>query len=97
MPEKRARRKGGEIVDNRRSFFGSLKRNKKACGRECAPGRAGMRRRTLIGLLKDDRGETAIEYALIAAFVSISIYAGAKTVGVKLSANYYGPVADNPD
>jgi pilus assembly protein Flp/PilA len=37
-------------------------------------------------LFKDERGATAIEYALIAAFVALIIIPGVKAVGPKLSA-----------
>lgn len=40
-------------------------------------------------------GAAAIEYALIAAFVSILIVAGVSAIGTKLSATYYGPVSGN--
>jgi|APFre7841882630_1041343.scaffolds.fasta_scaffold94291_1 Flp pilus assembly pilin Flp len=39
---------------------------------------------TLIHLLRDERGATAIEYGLIAVLASISIIAGARGIGVKL-------------
>lgn len=54
-----------------------------------------MRRRIFIDLFWDESGETAIEYALLAGFVSIMIYAGAKSIGTKLAANYFGPVTGN--
>lgn len=37
------------------------------------------------GLLHDERGATAIEYALIAALISIAIVAGATQIGTSLS------------
>jgi pilus assembly protein Flp/PilA len=39
-------------------------------------------------LLKDDGGATAIEYALIAGFVSIAIVAGATAVGTSLDGKF---------
>lgn len=44
--------------------------------------RFGMR------FLKDDGGATAIEYALIAGFVSIMIVAGATAVGTNLEGKF---------
>jgi len=38
--------------------------------------------------LKDDGGATAIEYALIAGFVSIMIVAGATAVGTSLDTKF---------
>jgi len=38
-----------------------------------------------VGLLRDERGATAIEYALIAGLVSIAIVAGATQMGTSLS------------
>jgi pilus assembly protein Flp/PilA len=43
-------------------------------------------------LLKEDSGATAIEYALIAGFVSIAIVAGATAVGTSLNTKV-APVA----
>ena len=40
-------------------------------------------------------GATAIEYAMIAVFLSITIVAAARTIGGNLSAKYYMPVANN--
>jgi pilus assembly protein Flp/PilA len=41
-----------------------------------------------IRLLRNDSGATAIEYALIAGFVSIVIVAGATAVGTNLGTNF---------
>ena len=41
----------------------------------------------------DDRGATAIEYCLIAGFISISIVLGATAIGTKLQTRYFQPVA----
>lgn len=38
--------------------------------------------------IQDERGATAIEYALIAAFVSVSIVLGVTQIGSKLSSQY---------
>ena len=40
-------------------------------------------------------GATAIEYAMIAFFLSLAIIAGARTIGGNLSTNYYMRVATN--
>ncbi len=41
---------------------------------------------------RDNRAATAIEYCLIAGFISILIVTGALSIGTKLNANYYGKV-----
>lgn len=41
-----------------------------------------------IRLLRNDSGATAIEYALIAGFVSLAIVAGATVVGTSLDAQF---------
>ena len=43
--------------------------------------------------LKDQSGKTAIEYALIAAGISIFIISAVNAVGAQLSANFYGPIS----
>jgi pilus assembly protein Flp/PilA len=45
--------------------------------------------------LVDRRGATAIEYCLIAAFLSIAIIAGVRSVGLNINASMYGPIANN--
>jgi pilus assembly protein Flp/PilA len=40
------------------------------------------------GLLKQERGVTALEYAFIASLISIAIYAAAGTIGTNLSATF---------
>ena len=42
---------------------------------------------------KSRLGATSIEYALIAGFISLAIVAGATSIGIKLNAHYYSPVA----
>ena len=44
-----------------------------------------MRLVKLLPLLRDQRGATAIEYALIASLISISILTAATTIGTKLN------------
>jgi pilus assembly protein Flp/PilA len=44
--------------------------------------------RLWIRLLRSDGGATAIEYALIAGFVSIAIVAGATAVGTNLGTSF---------
>lgn len=48
----------------------------------------------LAAVLKDERGATAIEYALIAVLLSIAVIAGATVIGSKLSVTFSG-VASN--
>ena len=43
----------------------------------------------------DTRGATAIEYAMIAGFVSIALIVGARAVGQALQSKFYGPLASN--
>ena len=40
----------------------------------------------------DERGATAIEYAMMAVMISIAIIAGASSIGTKLSAMHFGPL-----
>lgn len=54
-----------------------------------------MQRRSLKDFLADTSAATSIEYALIAALISVVILAGATAIGTKLSNNFYGPVAGN--
>jgi pilus assembly protein Flp/PilA len=42
----------------------------------------------LVAFLKDEAGATAIEYALIAAGISIAIIAAVNTVGTTLNATF---------
>lgn len=44
---------------------------------------------------RDTRGATAIEYVLIATFVSVVIVAGAASIGNRLSTRYFTPIAGN--
>jgi pilus assembly protein Flp/PilA len=39
-------------------------------------------------------GATAIEYCLIAGFISIAVVAGATTIGVRLRTNYFMAAAN---
>ncbi len=41
---------------------------------------------------RDNRAATAIEYCLIAGFISILIVTGALSIWTKLNAKYYGKV-----
>ena len=45
--------------------------------------------------LADQRGTTAIEYSLIAVFLSLAIIAGARSIGANISTNMFGPIAGN--
>ena len=47
----------------------------------------------LIRFWRDDRAATAIEYSLIAGIIALAVVAGSTTIGTKLSAHYFGPVA----
>lgn len=49
--------------------------------------RAALRR-----FLWDERGATALEYAVIASMASITIIAGAKSIGFKLSNLHFSPL-----
>ena len=45
--------------------------------------------------LADQRGTTAIEYSILAVFLSLAIIAGARAIGSNMSASMYGPIANN--
>ena len=45
-------------------------------------------KKMLAGFARDESGATAVEYALIAGFLSIAIIAGATTLGNKLSSSF---------
>lgn len=45
--------------------------------------------------LVDERGATAVEYAVIAVMLSIAIVAGATAIGTKLSADPFGKINGN--
>lgn len=45
--------------------------------------------------IRDESGTTAIEYALIATFLSIVIIGGLTTIGTKLSSQYINTVGSN--
>jgi pilus assembly protein Flp/PilA len=45
--------------------------------------------------MSDRGGATSLEYAVIASLLSISIIAGAKVIGTKLSTNYFWPIVNN--
>ncbi len=55
--------------------------------------RTPMKTMMMFGAAK--RGASSIEYAVIACLVSLLLIAGARTIGVKLSSNYFTPVAAN--
>ncbi len=50
--------------------------------------------RWAMGLPRDDRGTTAIEYALIAGLVSIGIVGACTTIGQIIFNNFLGPVGN---
>ncbi len=43
--------------------------------------------------LQDDSGATAIEYCVIATFLSLGCVIGATAIGVKLNSLFLGPLA----
>jgi pilus assembly protein Flp/PilA len=43
----------------------------------------------------DNGGATAIEYAMIAGFVSLALIVGARAVGQALQNKFYGPLSSN--
>jgi pilus assembly protein Flp/PilA len=43
----------------------------------------------------DERGASAIEYCMLALFLSIAIIAGARSIGSTLNTSMYGPVSTN--
>ena len=45
--------------------------------------------------LADRRGTSAIEYCLLAIFLSITIIAGARAIGTNMNNSMYGPIATN--
>jgi pilus assembly protein Flp/PilA len=45
--------------------------------------------------LADQRGASAIEYCVIAAFLSVLVVAGARAIGTSINNNMYGPIASN--
>lgn len=49
-------------------------------------------RRLFATFLADERGATAVEYAMIAIMISIVIVAGATSIGTKLSSLHFGPL-----
>ncbi len=42
--------------------------------------------------LRDERGATSIEYALIAGLMSLLIIGGVTAIGSRLQTKFYGPV-----
>ena len=52
------------------------------------PARAGRRRTCLAGLLRDERGATAIEYGLLAALMAVVIMGGLAVLGGETGALY---------
>jgi pilus assembly protein Flp/PilA len=45
-------------------------------------------RKLIEGLVRDDRGATAIEYGLIAALISVAIVVTVTTLGTKLNSTF---------
>jgi pilus assembly protein Flp/PilA len=43
----------------------------------------------------EERGASAIEYCMLALFLSIAIIAGARSIGSTLNATMFGPVSTN--
>jgi pilus assembly protein Flp/PilA len=52
------------------------------------------RARGFAAFLRDERGASAIEYALIAAGISVVISAAVLAIGSTLQNNYYQPLAE---
>ena len=50
--------------------------------------------RTVWAFLREEGGATSIEYAMIAAVISLAVVAGATSIGSKLNAKFIGPVAN---
>ena len=46
----------------------------------------------LADFIADERGATAIEYCMIGGLLSILILAGARLIGVNISARFLGPL-----
>ena len=59
--------------------------------RDTMPTGAAMFRK----FLADQRGASAIEYCIIAMFLSLAIITGARSIGSNMSTNMYGPIATN--
>jgi pilus assembly protein Flp/PilA len=57
-----------------------------------SPGEIAMLLRKFIA---DQRGTSAIEYCIIAMFLSLAIITGARSIGSNMSNNMYGPIAGN--
>ena len=53
--------------------------------------RGAMRKK----FLADRRGASAIEYSILAMFLSLAIIAGARSIASNLSTTMYGPIANN--
>jgi pilus assembly protein Flp/PilA len=51
-------------------------------------------KRFLDGFLRDSRGATAMEYALIGGLIALSIIAGSQIIGTKLS-SYFPQISNN--
>lgn len=45
--------------------------------------------------LCDEQGVTAIEYALIAALISVTVIGGARAIGLAIEDRFYGPLSTN--
>jgi len=52
------------------------------------------RRRVVSRLVRDERGQDLVEYALLATFVGLMAIVGAGLLGTALN-NWYGSAADN--
>lgn len=50
--------------------------------------------KTMISLLKDENGATAIEYGLIAALIAIAIIAAVRAVGTQLTTTFNSVAAN---
>ncbi len=52
-----------------------------------------------MGLFKqflcDKNAATAIEYAFIAALISVAIVGGARAIGIAIQSKFYGPLSSN--
>jgi pilus assembly protein Flp/PilA len=46
-----------------------------------------------IRMTVEDDGSTAIEYAIIAALISIVTIGALRTIGANISANFFGPIS----
>lgn len=49
----------------------------------------------IMKFFRNNKAATSIEYALIAALISILIIGGIRSVGTSIQAKFYGPIANN--